>query len=106
MRNVHDIAAQPPHDRAEIQVAFDRVVVSLERYGMEVWRQGAALRDLGRRSDEEILALTVQARQRPHHVPHVRANAEFRHATDVNGNLHDLNLTIEDTEEHRGFVGI
>ena len=57
-----------------------------------------------RRSDEEVLAVAVEARQRADHVPDVGANAEFRHATDVDGYFHRLNLTTGGTGEHREFA--
>ena len=90
---MNQVATEAPHDGPEIEGPFERVIAAVERHGVKVRRQRATFRDLVRRSDEEILAVAVQARQRADHIPNVGANPEFRHATDVDGYFHNLNLT-------------
>src|ERR1019366_8833017 len=95
---------QAPYDRPECEIPLQRVIAAGQRNRVEVRRQWATFRYLRRRSDEEILALAVQARQRADHVPDICANPEFRHATDVDGYFHNLNLTTRGTEGHREFA--
>jgi hypothetical protein len=91
--DVNDIAIQPPHNRPEIEAAFERVVGLFQRHGVEVRRERSAFRHTVRRTDEEILAVAVQAGEGTDYIPDVRANPKFRHATDVDGDLHSLDLT-------------
>ena len=70
-----------------------------QRNSMEVRRQRSALVHFGGQADEEILALAVEAGERPDHVADVGADAEFRHATDVDGDFHAGEFN------HRGRAG-
>src|ERR1039458_1671230 len=64
VRNVNHVALQAPYDRPECEIPLQRVIAAGQRNRVEVRRQWATFRYLRRRSDEEILALAVQARQR------------------------------------------
>src|ERR1700687_637622 len=105
VRNVNHVALQAPHDRPESEIPLQRVVAPSQLHRVEVRRQRATFRHLRQRSDEKVFALAVQARQRADHVPDIGANSEFRHATDVDGYFHSLNLTTGSTGVHREFTG-
>src|SRR6202795_5106611 len=106
VRNVNHVALQPPHDRPESEISLQRVVAPGQLHRVEVRRQRSTFRRLRQRSDEEVFTIAVQARQRADHVPDVGAHPEFRHATDVDGYFHSLNLTTGSTGEHREFTEI
>ncbi len=55
---------------------------------MKIRRQRADLRHFFRRADQEVLALAIQPAQRPHDIAGVGADAELRHAPDVDGDSH------------------
>src|ERR1700733_3424837 len=92
MRNVHDIAVKAMHDRPKIEIPFDGVVAAGQIDGVEVGRQIAAFRNPVRRSDKEIFAVAVEAREGTAHITSERTNSEFSHAKDVDGYFHSLNL--------------
>ncbi len=104
VRNVNQVALQAPHDRPEVEIPFQRVIAAGQSHRVKVRRQRATFRHFGRRSNEEVLAVEVQARQRADHIPDVGAHPEFRHATDVDGYFHEWNLTTGDTEANREFA--
>ena len=88
MRDVSEIAAQALHDRPEFKIALGGPVAFEQGDGMKVGWQRADFSYFFRRANEEILILAVKPAQRPHHISRVGTNAELRHATDVDGNLH------------------
>jgi hypothetical protein len=64
---------------------------------VEIRRQRAAFRHLRRRSNKEVFTVAIQARQCADYIPDVGADAEFRHATDIDGYFHEWNLNTENT---------
>jgi len=64
---------------------------------VKVRRQNSAVSHLCRRSNEVIRTLVIQPRQRTNHIADVSPDAEFRHATDVDGYFHEWNLITEDS---------
>ena len=79
----------PPHDGAELEVSLQGVFAIGQWHGVKACWQRPALRHFSGQSDQVILAVAVQARQRPDHVADIGADAEFRHATDVDGDFHE-----------------
>ena len=102
--NVNNIAIQPAHNRPESETAFERVIGFVQGHGEEVRRERSTFRHPLRRTDEEILAVVVQAGEGADYIPDVRANSEFRHATDVDADLHSLDLITGGTEGDREFA--
>src|SRR5208283_3989491 len=97
--NVHQVALQPAHDRAKLEIPFQRVIAAGQRNGVKIRRQRTAFRHLIRRSNQKVFALAVEARQCAHHIPDVGAHAEFRHATDIDDYFHSLNLITGETRD-------
>jgi hypothetical protein len=68
---------------------------------MKIRRQRPDFLHLAGRPNQQILILTVQSPQRSHYIADVSAHPEFRHPPNVDGNLHEGNLTTEPTQKHK-----
>jgi hypothetical protein len=105
VRDVDQIAFQTADDGAKREKTFERIVALVKLNAMKVRRQGLAFGDFLWRADKKILCLLIQPTQGPDHVSDIGAHAEFRHATDVDGHFHGLNLITGRARADREFRG-
>jgi len=87
---MNDITVQPADDRSKFKVALSRGFGLEQRNGVKVMWERPNLPYFFRRPDQEILILPVQPAKGSDYISGVRANAEIRHAPDINPDLHDV----------------
>ena len=85
---MNEVTTQTADDGPKFKVALGRSLGLEQWYGMEVRRERADLSYLLRRADQEILVLPVQPAKSTNYISGVGANAEIRHAPDINPDLH------------------
>ena len=90
MRDVRNIALQAPNDRPKLNAPLQGIFTILKPNRMEISRQSPKLRHFLRRTDKKLFALLIKPRQRFDHISNIGADAEFRHATDIEGDFHKL----------------
>jgi hypothetical protein len=103
--DVHEITLQPPHYIPKFEAALERVFCVGEWDGLKIVRERAALGHLCRQADQEVLAVAIEVGKISNYIANVGANAEFRHATDVNGDVHSVNLIIASQDGDRKSKG-
>src|SRR5579871_685804 len=90
--NMHQVAFQTLHDRAELPEAGHRPFRLGQRHGVKICRQRANLFDFFGRSDQEVGGLVVDPSQVAHHVADISSHAELGHPANVDGDLHQGHL--------------
>src|ERR1700757_1143656 len=92
MGNVHQVAAQPLHDRSKFEVSLHSRIGRQQGNGVKILWEWTNLFYLLRGANQEVGTLTILPAQGSNDVANISADTEFGHAADINRNLHGTSI--------------
>src|SRR5581483_5106378 len=100
MRDMDQIAAQAFHNGAKFEVAFGDSIRFQQRHSGKIGRKRTDFLDFFRRPDQNIFVYTIDPAHGADNIANVSANAELRHAADIDGHSHGDDLITRRRDGH------